>query len=283
MKKSASQTIAIDYAPGLHGHFLELVLNKYIYGIPFNSDKIFQSSGAVHAININQDYQDRKIVYQGHFASFGDVYNKHVQKVVFIDHDPKLDFVLLTNIFYRCHEDSMDVSDFNVDKIIALHKSFLTTGNTDLDFRNNWFAKLDQRFFEHASAHPTTQLPVYNFDYGSFFELSNFCTELKKTAHFLQETFKFDHTLGKLWQEFMARNQGWALREQAHAILQSMLANQNITIPNDWKLHAYLNFRLSRMFDLYDGKLHTNHTYPTTTSELLTVIQEHLATFDSRW
>jgi len=283
MKNSVTQVIALDFAPGLHGHFLELVLNKYIYGIPFHSDKIFQSSGAVHAININQDYQDQQIVYQGHFSSFEYAYHEHTQKVVFIDHDSELDFVLLTNIFYRCHENAVNVDDFNIEEIIATQKSFLTTGDTDLDFRNNWFAKLNERFFQHASTRPNTQLPVYNFDFRSFFDLSKFCIELQKTAHFLQETFKFDHTLAELWQKFMRLNQGWILREQAHAFLQSTLANQNIPIPNDWKLHAYLNFQLSRMFDLHDGVLYTDLTYPATTGELLTVVQEHLATFDSKF
>ena len=275
--------VALDFAPGLHGHFLELVVNKYIYGVPFHSDKIFQSSGAVHTINVDQEYQDQKLVYRGHFSSFKHAYHEKTQKVIFIDHDPELDFVLLTNIFYRCHPGSVNVDDFNVDEIIATQKNFLITGNTDLDFRNNWFAKLNERLFEDASTRPDTQLPVYNFDYKSFFDLGDFCIELQKTAHFLQETFKFDHTLAKLWQEFMDLNQGWALRKQAHAILQSTLTNQNTPIPNDWKLHAYLNFRLSKMFDLYDGVLYNSHVYPATTSELLAVIQEHLVTFDSRW
>lgn len=275
--------VALDFAPGSHGHFLELVINKYIYGVPFHSDKIFQSSGSVHAINVDKDYQNQKIINRGHFSSFKHAYDNNTQKVVFIDHDPDLDFVLLTNIFHRCHIDSVNVHDFNVEEIKATHRSFLTNGDTDLDFRNNWFAKLNERHFDHASTRPNTQLPVYNFNYRSFFELSDFCTELRKTGHFLQETFKFDHTLGTLWQEFINRNQGWALHKQAHEILESTLTNQNVPIPNDWKLHAYLNFRLSRMFDLYDGKLYNDFVYPSTTSELLAVIQQHLATFDSRW
>ena len=36
--------VALDFAPGLHGHFLELVLNKYIYGVNFDSPEIFPIS-----------------------------------------------------------------------------------------------------------------------------------------------------------------------------------------------------------------------------------------------
>jgi hypothetical protein len=281
--KNPMARIALDFAPGSHGHFLELVLNKYIYGIPFQSSKIFQSSGAVHTVNTNQDYQNQKIVHRGHFSSFKFPYFTGAQKVVFIEHCPKLDVVLLTNIFHRCHRDAVNVDDFDADQIIATHTQFLATGNTDLDYRNNWFAKLNERHFDHAERRPNTQLPVYNFDYKSFFDLNNFCTELQKTAHFLEETFKFDCTLSELWQEFMDLNQGWALYTQAHSILQAALSNRDLPIPNDWKLHAYLNFLLGKMFDLYDGILYNNHVYPATTSELLAVVQDHLATFDSRW
>ena len=275
--------IALDFAPGLHGNFLELVLNKYVYGIPFYSDKIFQSSGAAHAINVDQNYLNQKIVNKGHFSSFGYNFDQQTQKVIFIDHAPKLDVVLLTNIFYRCHNDAVNVDDFETNEIISAHTSLMTTGNTDLDRRNDWFTKLSERHFEHASARPNTQLPVYNFDYTSFFDITDFCTELQKTAHFLNKTFKYDHSFGTLWQEFININQGWTLYKQAGLILRSMLTDYDMPIPDDWKLHAYLNFRLSKMFNLFDGVLYNNREYPKNTYQLMSVVKEHLDTFDSRF
>ena len=76
--------VALDFAPGLHGHFLELVLNKYVYKVPFNGTNIFQSSGAVHAINVDQEYQRLKIVHQSHFSSFNKKYPETTEKVVFV-------------------------------------------------------------------------------------------------------------------------------------------------------------------------------------------------------
>ena len=58
--------MAIDFAPGLHGHFLEYVINRYIFGVTCDVDSIFQSSGAVHAINVDSDYQKNKIANRGH-------------------------------------------------------------------------------------------------------------------------------------------------------------------------------------------------------------------------
>lgn len=275
--------VALDFAPGSHGHFLELVLNKYIYGVTFPNTELFQSSGAVHPINLDREYQAIKVVDRGHFTSFNDPIRSTVEKIVFINHCQDLDFVLLTNIHHRCHPASTNVLDFNVEIINKLHLQHLAKG-TNLDLRKNWYAKLDERLFlTHSLARPQSKLPVYDFDYKSFFDLNNFCVELQKTAHFLEETFKFDVSLAKLWHEFMDRNQGWNLYQQAESIIASTVSGQESPIPDDWKLHAYLNFRLSKMFDIYDGVLYNSQNYPATTLELLEIIQEHTAQFDNRW
>lgn len=275
--------VALDFAPGLHGHFLELVLNKYIYGIKFTGNQIFQSTGAVHSINVDKEYQKFKVVDRGHFSSFQYSFAPSTKKVVFINYHPELDFVLLTNIYYRCHPDATNKADFNVDIIKSVHEKNLAEGS-NLDLRNNWYSKLNERLFvERTLMKPQTTLPVYDFDYKSFFDLNNFCVELQKTAHFLEETFKFDTSLADLWHEFMQRNQGWALYQQAESILASAVSKQPMPIPDDWKLHAYLNFRLSRMFDIHDGVLYNSEKYPSTTLELLEVVQAHIANFDNRW
>lgn len=274
--------IILDYAPGLHGHFLEFVLNKYIYGIEFGGKNIFQSSGAVHAINTDVNYQQNKIVDQGHYSAFGNGYPPSAEQVIFVQHAPELDFVLLTNIYYRCHPDSIQVIDYNLEKIKAYHEEFMSAGS-ELEMRNNWFAKLSERHFAQTKIKPTTHLSVYHFDYRSFFSLEQFCAELKNTAKFLEQTFKFDTSLGLLWTEFINRNQGWALYQQGNTLIQSMLVGENKPIPNDWKLHAYINLYVSKTFDLYDGILYTNENYPSTTLGLLNIVQEHLSNFDNRW
>jgi hypothetical protein len=275
-------TVAVDFSPGLHGHFLELLVNKYIYGIDFNGDRLFQSSGALHSINTNQEYQENKIAAQGHYSAFKFPYHISTKKVIFIKHQPVLDFVLLTNIYYRCHEGSINVADYDVKEIIAFHQKFLDT-NSELESRNNWFAKLNERHFEQTEIRPKTNLPVYYFDYGSFFNLNTLCDELKKTADFLENTFRFDESLSHLWSEFIAKNQGWEIYQQGNNILSLTLQGNECSIPDDWKLHAYLNYRLGKMFDLYDGELYNNPIYPKTTSELLAIIKSHLLNFDTRF
>ena len=83
----------IDFEPGAHGHFLELVLNKYVFGVKYDGDDIFQSSGAAHKIRLNQDYQKNKFVGSGHFFWSNWSYPKLTEKVVVIKHDPNFHFV----------------------------------------------------------------------------------------------------------------------------------------------------------------------------------------------
>lgn len=274
--------IALDFAPGLHGHFLELITNRYIYDVPFNGEHIFQSSGAVHAINVDSEYQQNKLVHRGHYSSFNHKYSSDTAQVIFIKHSVDLDFVLLTNVYYRCHPDSINVTDFNVEEITEFHRKFTKSGS-DLDLRNNWFTKLSEHHFEHASMMPITKLPIHYFNYKSFFNLDAFCDELQLTAKFLGQTFKFDASLGVIWEEFIKRNQGWSLYQQGNDLLKITLTGKDNPILDDWKLHAYLNYRLSLMFNLHDGSLFDNERYPTTTVELLSVIQTHLHDFDLKW
>jgi hypothetical protein len=274
--------VAVDFAPGLHGHFLELIINKYIFGIPYNKEAVFQSSGAVHVINTDQDYQSTKLANCGHYSSFGYAYPQDVQKIVFIKHAPVFDIVLLTNIFHRCHPDAVSVDDFNFKEILSVHENTmaLNNSNSDIDFRKDWFSKLTERHFELTDCRPVTELPVFDFDYSTFFNLPDFCNELKRTSKFLNSTFLFDESLVDLWYDFKQRNQGWQLYTQAQDLLTKTLSGVDAPIPDDWKIHAYLNYQVGKLFELYDGELHTNPAYPTTTTQLSNIIKQHVKNFD---
>ena len=267
--------IALDFAPGLHGHFLEFIVNKFIYGVPSDNQNIFQSSGAVHKINVDSQYQQKKMVHCGHYTSFNYNYPSDTHQIIFIDHTSELDIVLLTNVYHRCHPESMNTDDFDINKIQQLHRSMLLA-DSDLQCRNNWFAKLNEGVFKDQLLPPTTDIPVHFFNYTSFFNLIDFCTELKKLARFLGETFTFDLLLSAYWTEFIEKNQGWKLHKLGNSLLQSALCSIDVPIPDDWKLHAYLNFKLSKVLDIHDGILFTNPVYPDTTLKLASIIHNHI-------
>ena len=273
----------IDFAPGLHGHFLEYVINRYIFAVDTQIKSIFQSSGACHPINTDPAYQSHKLINRGHYSAFEQPYPITAKKIVFVEHDPVLDFVLLTNIYYRCHPDSIGVEDFNVDEIKQLHQSMMFSG-TDQDLKNNWYNKLMEHHFDHAQKQSNTALPVFKFGYQSFFRLYDFLLELKAVADFLEHTFRFDQSLVVLWQEFMDRNQGFHLWKESNRLFESIVSGADVDIKDDWKIHAHLNYQISQVFQLYDHpRLFSQEPYPTSTKEVYDIIVDHVDDFDQRW
>jgi hypothetical protein len=277
--------IAIDFAPGLHGHFLEYVINKFIFGVPSETDNIFQSTGAAHCINWDTTYQKNKIAMRGHFSSFDNDYPDNTEKIVWIKHDQELDFVLLVNVFERCSPDAVKSNDFNIEDIKKMHlESMFAKSATARDLRGNWFDKLEA--FHNGkitSLKHSTALPLFDFDYRSFFNLPNFILELEKTACFLSMTLKYDPELANLWREFMARNLGFKLYEKSNRLLEKIIANESDEIDNDWRMHAYINYRLSKIFRLHDGVLFEQEQYPTDTKFVHDLILSHVESFDSRF
>lgn len=224
------------------------------------------------------------MVFKNHYSSYSVPYPSNTQKVIFIKHDPRFDFVLLTNMFYRCHGDSVNESEFNAEIIQRLQTDMmLADGTTDRDLRNNWYTKLTERHFGPSETRPTTDLPVFDFDYGSFFDLNQFLLELKRTATFLNNTFNFDLSLVELWQTFIDRNQGYQAQQHVHGLLNSIYRNQSAEIEPDWKTHACINAVISKTFDLYDGVLFDDNTYPTDTQQIAKIIEHHVKTFDQRF
>ena len=277
--------IAIDFAPGLHGHFLEYVINKFIYGVPSETDNIFQPTGAAHCINWDTIYQKNRIAMCGHFSSFNHDYPKKIEKIIWIKHDPELDFILLVNVFERCHPDTIKSNDFNIEDVRKLHVDFMFDKSaTAKDLRNNWFNKLVEfHNGKTTSLKHSTALPVFDFDYRSFFNLPNFILELEKVANFLSMTLKFDLELIDLWKEFMSRNLGFEFYQKTNRLLEKIISNERDEIDNDWRIHAYINYRLSEIFRLHDGIIFEQEQYPTDTATIHDLIQSHVESFDLRF
>jgi hypothetical protein len=276
--------IAIDFAPGLHGHFLEYVVNRYLLKVDANIENIFQFSGATHNIHANEQYVCARVAKCRHFSSFNYLYPTDTDKIIFIQHNPKLDFVLLTNIFYRCHPDTVTGKDVNIKEIQQLHiDAMFNQKFTQAELRNNWFTKLSERHFNQTELKHNSLLPCYMFDYTTFFRLDQFIIELQKLSNFLSVTLTFDKSLIELYNTFIKLNQGWNQYQQCQQIIQAILNNTNYSIPSNWQIQAYINYQLSNMFKLYDGCLFEHDHYPNNAQDIHYIILTHLKDFDKRF
>lgn len=273
--------IAIDYSPGTHGYFLEYVVNRWVYQVPYTSDNPFQNSGSSHNITQDTVYQQSKVVNAGHYSAYNYRGSQRTEKIIFIKHCPRLDYVVLTNVFYRTHQSALH-TDYPTEKIQQIHIDNMSLDGktpTEIELRNNWYHKLYNRDFFKADNIQSTDIPYFEFDYQAFFNFPDFLIELQKLSNFLDFTFTYSTDLWALWKTFMDKNQGWIAYTHANDILNKIYSNQSAIIDPDWKLHAWINCCLSKTFKIYNGVLFDNE-YPTNTQQISSLITDHINTFD---
>jgi hypothetical protein len=275
----------IDFAPGHHGHFLEYVVNNYIFNIDAPVKNLFQSSGAAHNINISTRYQERKIVTSGHYSSFDYVYPSDTRKVIWVKHAPELDFVLLVNVFHRCHPDAVTGKDVNIREIMQLHQdAMFESGQSLAKLRSNWYAKLQERHFAQYESKHQTDLATFDFDYSSFFYIDKFILELRTLADFLQSKFTYNQSFVTLYQEFISKNQGWHQYRHARALLDAVLTNRSESIDqSDWQTQSWTNHQLSQLFKIYDGELYSTDQYPSDTRYIHNLIAKFIVDYDANF
>jgi hypothetical protein len=271
----------IDFDSGMHGHFLEYICNKYIFNV-FPQQTPFFSNGSSHAINLDQQYQQNKKITSGHFTSqwLGCKPIPDIKKIIYIKPNRDFYIVNLINVFHRCfktgnHKDiyAKTILEWHFDIILKNHNT-----QNHMAIRTDLFDKFGK--FNNL-------IPVYSdrfdFDFGSFFNFTQFLTSLQELSKFLNHTLILSSDLYKDWQTFIDKNDGYQTHLLVDELLKKIVNNQSCKIPNDVFVHAYLNYNLSNIFRLYDGQLHDNEEYPADTSEIHKIIQDHLVLHDNKF
>jgi hypothetical protein len=272
----------IDFAPGLHGHFLSYVVNQYIFNIGVKPFDIFQSSGAAHLINLNKEFISRQQVFQGHASYFNYDYPAGTDKIVWIKHSSEFDFVLLTNIFNRCHPDVVNSEIGNSVDINKLHLDNMFSSQSSLhELRENWYTKLLENHLVKGAVLKQTNIPVFEFDVSSFFDLSDFIEELSRCADFLNMKLHFNSDLVDLHTKFLHKNQGYQRWNICKSLINDIISNKKTAIDlQDWQIQAFINFKLSQLFKIYSGALFDQDLYAKDTQEIHGMVRQFLNTYD---
>ena len=61
--------ILLDFYSGSHGHFLEYLINVYIFQCPL-VDKFFTNLGTSHGIRNSSNYMNSRLIVAGHYSEF---------------------------------------------------------------------------------------------------------------------------------------------------------------------------------------------------------------------
>jgi hypothetical protein len=267
--------IYLDFFSGSHGHFLEYVINTWLFKGPRVPD-IFTSGGTSHGIRKDQEYMQHRVIEAAHYSEF-DIPLHNPSKLVRISiNQPWANWVYQINVVARA-------GDIPLEKKIMQVPDHVRNESNKL--RNNWYAKFN--FAENGYTLPGNwsrpDLPAFDFPMESLFDTVEFYTELYKLADFLETTFVPDQELCLLLDEFLNKNQGWQYYTKCKQLVAFTFAGKNVKFDSDEISQAIINSMLSASVGVFDGKLFDQDTYPADTLSLSALVTEHLQTFDQRF
>lgn len=267
----------IDFYAGSHGHFLEYMVNCWVFNGVRTKD-LFTHTGACHGAKKNKYYQQESVIRCGHFSQFDIEVSQLPEKVIRIIVE---DFVgtccYQLNVVYRAGDIPKK------DKELASIPSHILHDRSML--RNDYFAKLSD---EQCGISLPNQWKFQNvrsleINMSSMYDFFLFLRTMRRIADFLEQKFSPDSELFYLWSEFMTRNQGWQSWILCNEILKDSIANRDRDIRLEAEQQALLNVLLSRTLGVFDGDLFDNPDYPTNTRKIYRLIKNHLDTFDARF
>lgn len=267
--------IYLDFFSGSHGHFLEYVINTWIFKGPRVSN-IFTNLGTAHQIRNHTAYMSHKIVHARHYTEF-DIECVTPANVIRINISDDWDnWIYQINVMARAGD-------------IPLEKKLSTTPArvrfVPNELRNEWYAKLNSQ--THGYPLPNTwrwhHIPAFDFSMKTLFDHVSFYNELHALAKFLQMTFVPDHALHRLLTQFLDLNQGWQYYSKSKHVVDHALAGRKIEFDSDEISQALINSMLTKSIGIFDGELFDNDQYPQDTAQVWHLVDCHLTTFDQRF
>jgi hypothetical protein len=272
----------IDFFGGLHGNFLELVVNVTINQNGYNISKPqFTKDGSCHLKNRDESYE--KIIDAHHYSFY---------KMPFAEDDivirivPTAEDMLIgvTNSFLRAGDQKIDIDNLENDTINKLSnfgKSGLFKNTIIQDYgvkpnyprsniRNYFYSMLEDHNngLKMFTTFDDTVTPAHHFPFRAFFDIGQFYQELNKIANFMGLNFYPTVELGKLYIDFLKYNQGYCSEIKCKQIWNSILHNCSTEIKLNLIEEAWLNHQVASCFRCYDLPLLMQDQYPTNTLEI---------------
>lgn len=274
----------IDFFGGLHGHFLELVVNTAINQNGYDLSKPqFTQDGACHLKNFDSSYH--KTTVAGHFSFFKMPFDINDQVIQIV---PTADDMLigLTNCFLRAGDDAIDIVSLEKDTInkltsfsIGKGTNFANTIKSEhgvaVDYprsviRNYFYSMLSDNSLglDMFTMHDPFPRQKHIFPFRAFFNIGTFYQELNKIANFLNMDFYPTVELSKLHNEFLQHNQGYFSELKCKQVWQAILHNDSLDIKLNLIEESWINHQVAMCFRCYDLPLLSQDSYPTNTSEI---------------
>lgn len=272
----------IDFFGGLHGNFLELVINCWIDKNQYDiSSRVqFTSIGSCHVKDRRPEYTP--ITKAEHYSWFNLPFDDDDLVIRIVPEPPDL-LIAVTNSFTRAGGQVLDINSLEIDtraKMEPLSKlrDFLHTlikhhGPADQYPRSVLRKYFYSMFDDHAHGLGmfTSWLPAkktYQFRFSSFFDTADFFQELQGVSKFVNLEFVPDPKLADLHSEFLSRNQGYASQLKCSKIINNIINQKSMDMQLNIVEEAWINYKITRLFNFYDHPMLEKDNYPRNTLEI---------------
>lgn len=274
----------IDFFPGSHGHFLELVINTFVAQRPFDFNRpLFDENGACHLHLSYGDPRYRPVVFCKHY-SFWNVEFDINDLVIEIRVSPDYLLAALTNNLLRAGDQPIDLYNLHVNTFEKLMQ--FPKGDSILYYLKQHHGILDhyprsalRKYFYLSVSSPNYLDDTFNkfnhsgkkytFPFESMFSVDEFYKSLSQSADFLGFKFTPDNRLVKFWEDFLSCNQGYHSHVKCNKIMQALTDNVSVDLKNLSVIEeAWLAHRISQQFNQYTS-MELLENFPSSTKEIL--------------
>ena len=268
-------SILLDFYSGSHGHFLEYVINTYIFRGP-KLDNIFTPLGTSHLPSLDQEYKKNQTVKSAHFSEFNLSTSAPI-KVIRITISEFMEQV--------CYQINVDSRAGDIPQEKKIQQIPLDVQTDPAALRNQYYSKL----INVDNGYPLpgnwrwNDVPTFEFQMIDLYNPINFYSKLKKLAHFVEHSFNPDESLYTLWKQFIAMNHGVQTWKKCQNLIEKSLANESFQFESTFMEQALLNCLLTNTIGICDGPLFTCAEYPTNTQDIHTEISSFIKLFDDRF
>jgi hypothetical protein len=272
----------IDFFGGLHGHYLELIVNIFIDQQKFDLSKpIFNKNGACHLKDEYPEYQPITKCAHWSYLQIPFCDNDLVIRIVPQKHDM---LIAVTNSFLRAGEQSVDIKNLEIDtwsKLSKYPKMQVYKQQLEKDFgirrdyprsvlRNYCYSMFndDENGIDTYRSFDSNTPRYHEFPFRSFFNFLKFIVELNKIAKFVNLEFQPTTELWRVHQEFLFINQGYHSEIKCQRILESIFSNTPMTLDLTIPEEAWINYQLGQTVNFSDDSFLMQNQYPLNTSEI---------------
>lgn len=271
----------IDFFGGLHGNFLELVVNCWIDQNPYYTDQSqFNQIGSCHLKHKHKDYVP--ITKCGHFSYYGMCFDQDDLVIRIVPAQDDL-LIAITNSFLRAGDQVLDINDLETDTYVKMSRlpkltQFLDVLVTNHGRSDAYPRALLRKYFyamfedhDHGLGMFTNWLSCrrfHEFKFRCFFDSADFLSALGDISKFVSIDFSVDCKLIDLHKQFLEKNQGYHSEIKCKKILHSILQRQSVPLHLNIIEEAYLNYKISKIFNVYEIDLLEKKQYPLNTAVL---------------